>query len=97
MFKPKENYHEKRKPAILVAKSNSAIFIVSIRIFDASVNLCWFSTYYLSYALAERPFGMSRMPTFGTDEGLSILYLPFVLSTPSSGGKKYLRRAKISI
>ena len=73
------------------------ILIVSIRSFGAGVHLCWFSTYYHSHALSEKPFKISRMPTFGTDEGLSILYLPFVPRTPSSGGKKYLRRTKISI
>ena len=50
-------------------------------------NLCWFYTYYHSHALPEKPFKMSMMPTFGTDEGLSILNVPFVLRTPSSGGK----------
>ena len=63
------------------------IFIISIRIFDAGVHLCRSSTSYHSHALPEKPFEMSRMPTFGTDESLSILYLPFVLSALSSGGK----------
>ena len=63
------------------------IFIVSIRKFDAGVHLCWSSTYYHSHALPVKPFNMLRMPTFGTDEGLSILNLPSVLSTPSSGAK----------
>ena len=58
---------------------------------------CWSSTYYHSHTLPEKPFKMSRTPTFSTAEGLSILYLPFVLKIPFSGGKKYLRRAKISV
>ena len=57
------------------------------------MHLCWFSTYCHLHVLTEKPFKMSNVPTFV----VKYIYLPFVLRTPFSVGKKYLRRAKISV
>ena len=68
----KENYHKKRKPALLVAKLKNVHFYCSIQTFGPDVHLCWFSTYCHLHILTEKPFKMSTMPRFGTDECLSI-------------------------
>ena len=67
-----ENFHYKRKPAILVAKLKNVYFYCFDSDFGPDAHLCWFSTYSHLHVLTEKPYKMSTMPTFGTDVCSSI-------------------------